>query len=104
VTIGLPIVDASVTRESNDRRSFLPRVRTSVVRAMVRPDHIPRRIPDHGVEPGIGSAPAVRVEKDLRKFEFPMKKPMCAGRRLRHLKKLVGMDLRQRAATGQDSV
>ena len=75
VTVRLRRVDAGVPREADDRRHVEPRARTVGGRALVGANHVPRRVADHRIEPGVRQARTVAIEKHLWKLELPVKEP-----------------------------
>jgi hypothetical protein len=75
----LSLVDAGVTRKSHQRPDIIARTAVSVGAARVGPHHVPGRVADDRVEAGGGQALAAGIEKDLGKFQLPVKEPLCCG-------------------------
>jgi len=74
VAIALPPVDARVPRERRQRFRITGR-------SPFATQHLPRRVPDNGVEPRSRLRASVGIVKDLRKLERPVEEQLVPGNR-----------------------
>ena len=104
MTIGLRLVDTGVAREAEQCGNLMPSARSLLGRTGVRPDHVPRRIADHGIEATIGQPPAFFVEEHFRKLELPMKEPVARTDRVCGGEALLDGPAGERASTGENRI